>query len=86
MPRRRINTPEDASIVLGDCIMKAVRGEMPPHQLQAITTAISLYNTIKANAQGQEMRQEAEALVDAAAEGKPGVALHLRHEYHRAFR
>jgi hypothetical protein len=46
MPRRRLTNEQDAVNLLADCAVRASRGNMPAHQLHAITSAMATYSNL----------------------------------------
>jgi hypothetical protein len=78
MPRRRIRNEEDAANLLADCAAKAARGEMPAHQLHAITSAVAAYGNLRKARRHEQLCQEIRDEIDHIFSDSRGAALHFR--------
>jgi hypothetical protein len=78
MPRRRICNEHDAANLLAECAAKAARGEMPAHQLHAVTSALSTYANLRKSLRHEELCREIREEIDQIFGDSRGAALHFR--------
>ena len=78
MPRRRLTNEQDAVNLLADCAVRASRGNMPAHQLHAITSAMATYSNLLKTRRDEELRQEISRQIDEMGGSNNAFGLHLK--------